>query len=422
MKGFNVVLAAVIFVLAAASSVFSYFLYEKRANLVTGHSYFAKQITEATQKLESESGTVLSDKVNTETLRHDQPLSVMNDQLTEFNKLVSAVVAERDVLATTLVNVGNAIDFRKSKADYTKLASYKKTTAALLTYATNYRNRTNKIIESIVSSGQKLGTKSLSSGALKGASYQDAYKELDKRIDFWRNRQKAYENSVAQIAAALKGARPSNNENTYAQGLKTLVSHANTVYTARLEFEKKWKGEVDKVKSRDTQIANLKKEIGKLNNTIKAKDLDIRTLEQMMGIDRNRRKIKDGSAAALRLIRTQKKGKIMEVNGKFGFVVISLGKNTRVQDYYDYKKDRSGKREKGTWDVDPMIAEGMIFTIARDMPSGEAEYINKVKVVKVDDYCAIAEAMDSKTGKNILEDDFVYMADDQLEKWDKERK
>ena len=112
----------------------------------------------------------------------------------------------------------------------------------------------------------------------------------------------------------------------------------------------------------------------------------------------------------------------MEVNTKFGFVVVSLGKKTQVQDYYNYKPTNESKLEIRKWDIDPIIEKGMILTVARNMPSGDAKYINKVKIVKLDDYCAIAESVDTKTGSPMLEGDLVYLADDEIAKWTKSRK
>ncbi|MBE6404211.1 MAG: hypothetical protein IKD10_02195 [Lentisphaeria bacterium] len=422
MKGFNVFLAIVIFLLAAASSVFSYFLYEKRASLVTGHSYFAKQLTEATQKLESNSGTTLSDKVTTDTLRHDKSPKVVNDQLTEFNKLVAAVVDERDALAETLADVSDSIELRSDKSKFTRLNAYKGSTDTLKKYAASYRSRNDRILNMLVASGRKLGTKKLSTGALKSSSYAASYRELDDRIGFWAKRHNTYVSSVGQIASALKASRPDSSESKYASGLTALVTHARKVENQRVEYHANWKNEERKVADRDSQIDELKKERDQLNATINSQKLDIKRLEKMLGIKPERRAIKDGCAEALQLLRTQKKGRIMEVNTKFGFVVISLGKKTQVQDYFDYKPTNESKTEVRKWDVDPIIEKGMILTIARDMSSGDAEYINKVKIVKVEDHCVIAESVDRKTGKPMLEGDFAYLADDEIAKWAKNRK
>ena len=44
MKGFNVVLAVLIFILALTSAVFSFFLFEKRARLVYGYGTLGENI------------------------------------------------------------------------------------------------------------------------------------------------------------------------------------------------------------------------------------------------------------------------------------------------------------------------------------------------------------------------------------------
>ena len=422
MKGFNVFLAIVIFLLAATSAVFSYFLYEKRANLVTGHSYFAKQLTEATQKLERNSGTQLSKAVTTETLKHDKSPKQVNDQLTEFNKLVSAVVDERDVLAATLSQVSSSLELRTDKSRFTNLGSYKNATNKLSSHAQEYRERNDAILNRLVSSGENLGTRKLSVSALKSSNYSNAYKELEDRVSFWINRHKSYNSSISQIASALKANRPNINESNYNTVLRQLVSHAQTVERQRMDYLAKWRNEERKVRDRDTTIRSLQGTIADKDGVIKNKNLEIKRLETMLGIKPGRRAIKEGGIEALQLVRKQQKGKIMEVNGKFGFVVVSLGKKTLVQDYYEYKPTNESKLEIRQWDVNPVIEAGMVLTVARNMASGEAKYINKVKIVKVDDYCAIAESVDRKTGKTMNEGDMVYLADDEIAKYAKMRK
>ena len=120
----------------------------------------------------------------------------------------------------------------------------------------------------------------------------------------------------------------------------------------------------------------------------------------------------DGSEESMQLIKKQQKGKVIEVDNKFGFVVVSLGKNTRVQEQF-------GNRVNN---VDPQIPQGVILTVARDMPSGDAEFITQLKLVRLDDNCSIAEPMDNQSGKRIRVGDLVYLADDEVARLTKERK
>jgi predicted regulator of amino acid metabolism with ACT domain len=409
--------------MAVVSAVFSYFLYEKRASLVTGHGYFAKHLAEATQKLEKNSGKKqLSDSLNESGLSHGKGAKNINSMLVEFNKLVTAVVDERDVLAATLAQISNTVELSNKKENFSNLVTYKKASEKLSKHVLEYRKRNDVLITNIVSSGRNLGTRKLSVPALKSNQYAAAFRELDDRISFWRTRNSNYENSVAQIASALKASRPDRSEGKYSAGLNTLVTHARKVEAQRMEYYRNWQNEKRKVNDRDATIDSLKKEIEGKEADIKARDLDIKRLERMLGVSPERRAIEDGCEAALQLVKTQQKGKIMEVNKQFSFVVISLGKNTKVQDYYDYKPTPESKLEVRKWDVNPVIEQGMILTVARDMASGDAEYINKIKIVKLHDHCAIAESVDKRTGKPMLEGDIVYLADDEIAKWVKNRK
>ena len=117
------------------------------------------------------------------------------------------------------------------------------------------------------------------------------------------------------------------------------------------------------------------------------------------------------------MVKSQQKGRIIEVDDKFGFVVVSLGKNTKVEDVFTTNRGKVVINY-----VDPQIPQGTILTVARYMPSGEAEYINKVKIVKLDDNCSIAEPIDKQAGKRMREGDMVYLADDEIAKLLKNRK
>jgi len=162
---------------------------------------------------------------------------------------------------------------------------------------------------------------------------------------------------------------------------------------------------VIRAKNKDAQIS-------KLNDLCKRKEQEILRLSKVLGLDVPREPMRDGCIDSLNLVKTQQKGRIIDVDDKFGFVVVSLGKATRVQEQF-------GNRINN---VDPQIPQGCILTVARNMSSGEAEYINKVKIVRLDDNCSIAEPIDKKGGKRIRKDDIVYLADDEIAKIIKNRK
>ena len=425
MKGFNVFLAVVIFLLAAASAVFSYFLFEKRESLITGHNYFGEQLSKSIVTLEEKTGESLSGEINTGSLKHDNSPESVNELLNKYNTHVTNVVNARNTLAGSLATLSRTLEMNGNaiKADdFKKLKQHSAKTRTLESYATSYVRRNNAILSSLERSGRNLGTKKLTVNNLKSVKYADFYKELDDRISFWNTRHKVYVNEVGQIASALKGKRPNSSESGYAAGLKELVTHARNVELQRVTYHANWKNEERKVKARDAKIETLTATVARKDAEIKSRDLDIKRLERMLGIIPGKRQIKDGCKEALELIKTQQKGKIMEVDDKFGFVVVSLGRKTLVQDFYEYKPEKDSVKKTKYWNINPLIEDGMILTVARNMPSGDAEYINKIKIVRLDDNCSIAEPVDKKAGKRMRVGDLVYLADDEIAKISKRRK
>jgi uncharacterized coiled-coil DUF342 family protein len=410
MKGFNVFLAVLIFLLAATSAVFSFFLFEKRAQLVTGYGYMAGKVEDAIKLMDANSGTKLADKVNQGTMAHDKS-NDLPKLLPEFVSLTTEVAKERDTLASTLAQVSTTLENRASADKFAKLNSYKAATQQLQSYVNNYQSRNNAILSKVQNSARQLGA-NVTVSALKSSGYANAYSAFDKRIAFWKKRDGVYSQRVRNIAAALGASTPNLSESGYETALSNVVTAARKVRNDKDTFYKNWQNAERNIKNLNAVISKKNSQISSLNNTIKSKDAEIARLNRVMGVEPPRSPLQDGCEAALNMVKSQQKGRILEVDDKFGFVVVSLGRNTRVQEAFGNKVNN----------VDPQIPQGTILTVARNMPSGEAEYINKVKIVRLDDNCSIAEPIDKQAGKRMREGDMVYLADDEIAKLLKNRK
>jgi len=149
MKGFNVFLAVLIFLLAATSAVFSYFLFEKRSQLVTGYGYMGEKYEEAARLLDANSGTKLTNKVNAAALRHDkaQDLATL---MSEFIDMTKAVTSERDELAKALAAVSSTLEKRDLSAkQFMQLNTFKAAVSSLQRHAADYRKRNDAILNSV---------------------------------------------------------------------------------------------------------------------------------------------------------------------------------------------------------------------------------------------------------------------------------
>jgi len=411
MKGFNVFLAVLIFLLAATSAVFSYFLFEKRSQLVTGYGYMGEKYEEAARLLDANSGTKLTNKVNAAALRHDkaQDLATL---MSEFIDMTKAVTSERDELAKALAAVSSTLEKRDLSAkQFMQLNTFKAAVSSLQRHAADYRKRNDAILNSVSRTAATLGA-TVTTSQLKSSNYANAYAALDKRVAFWVNRNRTYENNVRNIASALGMSSPRLAESSFASDLTGVVSFARNVRSERDRLRSELAEAKRQIENQKRIIAGKDKEIADLKALCAKKDQEILRLSRVLGLETPRQPMKDGCEAALNLVKSQEKGKVNSVNEKFGFVVVSLGRNTRVQGQF-------GNRVNN---VDPQIVNGAILTVARNMPSGEAEYINKVKIVRLDADCSIAEPIDKKGGKEIEAGDMVYFADDEIARLVKNRK
>ena len=411
MKGFNVFLAILIFLLAVTSAVFSFFLFEKRTQLVHGYGFLGEQVGKAAKLLDTNSGTNLAAKLTPEALNHSK-YADLPALMPEFISMTDAVAKERDALATALSQLSNTLEKRDlAKEKFMRLDSYKQSVAQLQNYVSTYRSRNDAILNSISGSARQLGA-NLSVAQLKSSSYASAYRALDSRIAFWKQRDNTYNQQVRNIAAALGAAAPNLSESAYAGSLNQVVSTARQVRSDKEKFYANWQNAERSIKNLQQTVKQKDGKIADLNKLCQKKDNEILRLSRVLGLEVPREPMHDGSADALNLVKTQEKGRVLEVDNKFGFVVVSLGKNTRVQEQF-------GNRVNN---VDPQIVEGAVLTVARNMPSGEAEYINKVKITRLNDNASIAEPMDKDAGKRIKIGDMVYFADDEVAKLVKDRK
>eukprot|EP00831_Metopus_contortus_P015690 TRINITY_DN16518_c0_g4_i1.p1 TRINITY_DN16518_c0_g4~~TRINITY_DN16518_c0_g4_i1.p1 ORF type:complete len:194 (-),score=41.78 TRINITY_DN16518_c0_g4_i1:445-951(-) len=86
------------------------------------------------------------------------------------------------------------------------------------------------------------------------------------------------------------------------------------------------------------------------------------------------------------------KGKVIDVNNKWDFVVLSIGSNTTI----DQNK------------VNIPLNQDMI--VVRGLNEATPEYVGKVKIVQINDNCSIANIIPESEGKQVQIGDTVYFS------------
>ena len=411
MKGFSIFLSVLIFLLAAVSAVFSFFLFEKRAQLVDGWNDMAGKINETAAALDAGSGTAVAAQLTSGAMNQTK-YADLPALLPKLPALAKQIIAERDSLAAGLAALGGVLEMRGLSAEqFQDVGKYADSLTKLQNYVKAYQTRNNAILNSLSRSARQLGA-NITVAQLKSTGYAAAYQNLDSRITYYLNRDRAFTQRVRNIASAIGSKTPNLDERNYASGLQGVLTDATALKRRATELDASLKDARRTIANLEQVVKEKNGQIADLTAQRDRKDKELYRICRALGLETPKSPMEDGSAEAMQLVRTQEKGKVIEVDGKFGFLVISLGKNTRVEEPF-------GNRINS---VDPKIAENMILTIARNMPSGEAEYINKVKLVKVDDNCSIGELTDLKGGKRPQAGDMVFFGDDEIAKIVKDRK
>ncbi len=407
MKGFNVFLAIVIFLLAVVSSVFSFFLFEKRAQLVNDYNTTTTFLQDASSAIDKDSGTQVGQNVTVSALDHSQKADVPAI-LGEFKTQVETLVKQRNAQADALSKIASTLE--KSgmpSSSFRNFKSYASSITQLNSHVSAYRTRNDYIIGQVVSFARLLEASNVSVSGLKSNSYKTACQNLTTRINFWRNRHNSYKQKVSQTFSALRGSGSlPQSDSSYNADLGKLLNQAQAVIRDLDKTKAALRQALSKIQQLQAEIKQRDNKIAQLEATIKKKDNEILRLSRICGLEVPKKLMDDGSREAMQLVKTQQKGRVIEVSDKFGYVVISLGSNTRVQDPHGTKVHH----------VDPQIPSGAILTVARDMGTGEAVYINKIKIVRLEGNASIAEPVDKATGKRMLIGDMVYLADDEIEK------
>lgn len=411
MKGFSIFLAVLIFLLAAVSAVFSFFLYEKRAQLVDGWSDMTSKINQTAVNLDAGSGTTIASALTTDAM-HQTKYVDLPKLLPQLPELAKQIITERDALASGLAQVAGTLEMRGVSADqFQKVNTYGNALSQLQSHVSAYQTRNNAILARVSASARNLGA-TVSVDQLKSTGYANAYQAFDTRIDYWRKRDNVFNQRVQNIASAIGAKTPDLGEQTYEASLGTVVSDAQALKRREVELDTGLKNALRSIKNLEQVVSEKNGQIEDLKTQSARKDRELLRICRVLGLEVPKEPMIEGSAAAMQLVKEQEKGQVLDVDDKFGFLVISLGKNTRVEEPFGNRTNY----------VDPMIPVGAVLTIARNMPSGDAEYINKVKLVKVDDNCSIGEPVDLQGGKRPKVGDRVFFGDDEIARIVKERK
>ncbi len=392
--------------LAIVSVVFGYLLFQKRDQLVKRGDLMAQAINSVSSKLDSGSGTKCADNLQFLKLELDpnkDPKALENAQKTlyhtnyqnlqailePFKKQALNVIEQRDILGVTLNDVAVKLEIPETftPAQFHDLSMYKEKKEALISNVVKVNARDNAIAEQIAASAGVIGF-TLDKETLKNLdSFKTPLDEFASKVEALKKRSDKYADHINRICSILQIQAPSLSGDSYAQELSTVETSAQAI---KDEFEKT-KVELAKTKE------DLEKKTEDLNKAVaKIEVYEKKIIQLTKDLAKERGEIGDDPTKPApeqeSNLFEKLEGKIIELNPKWDFVVIDLGKNNKIT--VGAKK----KREE----IVP-LPEGKVMFVGR-----EDQYLGKIKVIRVNDNCAIANIMPEDMGGKIKVGDKVF--------------
>lgn len=404
MKILNVVLSVLILVLAIASAVFSYLLFEKREQMASGYEKMAASISKVAQQIDQNTGSNYAADLSAAKLDHRE-FSKLSGNLSKFEGAVSKTLAERKAMAVAIREMAAGVvgaDNLPAEGEFASSAAYADSMSKAKQEVLAYKARQDALAKELIKTAQKLDLK-ITLRDITGGNTATAIGQIDRAVKNSLDKIRQGETVLAQINAAAGGEKVDFSK-VDAYQYKDRVAQVAAVVDA---FKDKYDDMNGQITLKEKQIGELQADIAKKNGEIAAAkveqdnlNVEIVRLKTVINPD-DPAAVPDLWADGSVEVRKATQGTVIEINDKFGFIVLNLGKNTRV--------DQQIGKDKVT-PINPEIKEGMTLAVARTLDKDTTEYVGRVKLFRVDDDCAFAQ-LENTTDNDIKVGDVVYFSD-----------
>ena len=350
MKALNITLSIVIFLLAAASAVFSYFLFEKRAQFVSSHNAMAAAIRENSVALDP------SSEITMDKLAHHKHVE-LGGHLALFKKQVNAVIEQRNSMADSLRHISSVAASKGPNPSAEEYRSLEKTSANInrvqnqVRSVVEGRNGTTRAVVALARAyrvtiqGEKLNT------AVDYEASNEALSPLKAFINSVVRNKETYRNTLGLIARASGRTINVSDKNGAADAkavLSAVQKKANEVAGLKRDLTRVQSENRKLTASNRTKDKQLSAAARSLTDTRNA----LRDLKTSIGVAQDFVPWKPGSVDA----RSRLFGKVTGVNRELGYFVIDLGSKSVV--YQVSNKKRLPVKLNLSTDVEVMVVRG----------------------------------------------------------------
>lgn len=399
MKVLNIVLSILILILAIASAVFAYLLFDKRQQMVSGYESLGKGIADTARYLDKDSGTQTK-------LNIDHRSESLDQEIRKLSQLAKQISDERNALAQALVDVSAQAGGNATLESLTTLSDYESGVAGVIASVNTLRANRDMLAEGYQQAAGKFDLP-LDYAELVGSDrsgWENSIRAFNVDLDNMKKYKEQQESVMRKVAKSL-GVEISLTPARYEADLKSYNAAIAGLQSDKAALE--------------TAKADLTTELAAANKTIEGKDSEIASLNAELATQKDEYTrlsaiIKDeayeypvvlwraGSPEARKAV----DGKIIDINKKFGYVVIDVGSDTLVDQ--PIAPDREPNK------VNPNITAGDEMMVSRYVSADDAKYIGNIKIFKVEGACAFANVTDLADGTNIAVGDTVLFDPEKL--------
>ena len=399
MKAVNITLSILVLLMALASGVFSYFLFEKRTELVVGWGKMVNTIHTTSKTLDQKSGTKVAADLTPEKLAHEN-FSELDSALRKLPEQSKQVVAQRDALARALFEIGKKLRLNATEASLCDISSYGKSVNVIVDGALKMADNRATMYEAFVSFARhELGASIDPNALLRGD--KNALEDAIAKARAQKKRYMYYENPVMRVIAKecdMPGSLEfGKDESSYRAATDKLIKAVKKLHQERVELQGKVNQAEARLRQANSTLESTRDQLTDARNQITLFREQIAAFRKTLQIGDDDPAVpwRTGSAEA----RSRVLGRVVKVDEDYGFIAIDLGTESRV-------KQPMGNR---FLEVDPKIVSGLALVIARgDLAAGNAEFVARITLDKVGPNCSTAD-MPNGTAKKIQVGDIAYI-------------
>lgn len=405
MGVFNRVISIVVLILALIAAGLAFLLSQKREALIDGWDKMASSINSTAKTLDQGSGTKVALQLEKKDLAHTN-YKDLEKILPNLNKQAGAVVEQRDALSKALVSVAQTleIDNAAEEADLKEIDKYVGSKDELLKLVERVQQTNEGLRRKVSQSAKQLNLDIMQEDLKNPDRFSREMDKFDQEVKGVKTRIDSYSSHIREVADTvgkdidLRGEDYKDYLNGTSGAVRDLKKQKEQL-EKELEIAKSEnRQKIQAIDKNLQEISTLKTSEKELQEKIDQLQVIIQGGDKATTVGKEEVLLVDNDPQVLKMVQ----GKVIEVNDKWGFVVVNVGKETKVKQKYGNSENIvSAPIPK---DEDMLVSRG-------------GKYVGKIKLVKVYDDCSIGNILKGPTGDNHIQvGDLVAFSDDTVDK------